>query len=126
ISPEAQLRAWVNETMADTTAFFDAPRTSDYSFAEAPEDVRRKGEAGTLRFPSAFTTPHAENNIVVARWFPAGPLRGPRPTYAEQRSRHSTYVGRGTRNGPGRAVVVLPQWNADAEGHIGLSRLLAR
>ena len=28
--------------------------------------------------------------------------------------------------GRGRAVVVLPQWNSDAGGHIGLSRLLAR
>jgi pimeloyl-ACP methyl ester carboxylesterase len=56
----------------------------------------------TLRFPSAFPTPDPENNVVTARWFPA------------------------TGNSRKRAVVVLPQWNADAEGHVGLSRLLAR
>src|SRR5205809_99664 len=99
--PEAQLRAWVDAAMADTTAFFDAPPTTEYSFEEAPPERRAKGEAGTVRFTSAFVTPHEENNIVDARWFP-------------------------TRTGRGRAVVVLPQWNADAEGHIGLSRLLAR
>ncbi|MBM3818239.1 MAG: abhydrolase domain-containing 18 [Acidimicrobiia bacterium] len=54
---------------------------------------------GTLRFPSPLVTPHASNNTVVARWFP----------------------GSGDR-----AVVVLPQWNSDREGHVGLSRLLAR
>jgi dienelactone hydrolase len=101
LSPEAQLRAWVDEAMADTTAFFDAPPTTEYSFEEARPDRRAKGEAGTVRFPSAFVTPHPENNTVMARWFPA------RPTL-------------------GRAVVVLPQWNADVEGHIGLSRLLAQ
>ena len=99
LDPEAQLRAWVDGIMTDTTAFFHAPETSDYSFEAASPGRRRKGEAGTVRFPSAFVTPHDVNNTVVARWFP--PSRG------------------------ARAVVVLPQWNADADGHIGLSRLLA-
>jgi hypothetical protein len=87
--------------MRDTSAFFDTPPTTDYDF-----DAR----TGELRFPSALTTPHPENNIVLARWFPAdrdGPARLGEPT------------GR-------RAVVVLPQWNSDAQGHVGLSRLLAR
>ncbi|HKB09238.1 MAG TPA: hypothetical protein VKD69_01245 [Vicinamibacterales bacterium] len=53
-----------------------------------------------LRFPSALTTPHEVNNTVYARFL--------RPRT------------------PGRAaVVVLPQWNSDAGGHVGLSRLLA-
>jgi dienelactone hydrolase len=30
------------------------------------------------------------------------------------------------RQNRGRAVLVLPQWNADADGHVGLARLLAR
>jgi hypothetical protein len=54
-------------------------------------------------------TPHPENNTVVARWFPAEHDRSLTPS----RSR-------------GRAVVVMPQWNADAGGHVGLSQLLAR
>jgi dienelactone hydrolase len=52
-----------------------------------------------LTFPSALVTPHSENNTVYCRYFPA----------------------RGSR----AAVLVLPQWNADAGGHAGLCRLLA-
>jgi pimeloyl-ACP methyl ester carboxylesterase len=33
---------------------------------------------------------------------------------------------RAARDKHRRAVVVLPQWNSDAEGHVGLARLLAR
>jgi pimeloyl-ACP methyl ester carboxylesterase len=98
-----QLSAWVDEVMADSGRFFSAPPTSDYVFTPAGPDAQQSGEAGTLRFPTAFTTPHPDNNTVVARWFPA---REP------QKSR--------------RAVLVMPQWNSDAGGHIGLSRLLAR
>ena len=57
---------------------------------------------GRLTFPSQIETPHAANNTVHARYFPAAS---------------------GDR---GRAVLVLPQWNADAEGHVGLCRFLAR
>src|SRR5688572_19588269 len=59
-----------------------------------------------LRFPSALVTPYDENNTVVARVF--------RPATDSARSAAR------------RAVVVLPQWNADAEGHAGLCRLFAR
>jgi hypothetical protein len=94
------LHGWVDEVMGDTGAFFAVPPVADYEF---------NGSRGELRFPSALSTPHAANNTVLARWFPA----------ADERA-----VSRnGTR---GRAVVVLPQWNSDAEGHVGLSRLLAR
>jgi dienelactone hydrolase len=57
-----------------------------------------------LRFPSALETPWTVNNTVVARVFhPERPIAGPR-----------------------RAVLVLPQWNADAQGHVGLCQLFAR
>ncbi|PYR65338.1 MAG: hypothetical protein DMF88_20260, partial [Acidobacteria bacterium] len=85
------LHGWVDAIMRDTPAFFDTPPTGDYDF-----DAR----TGELRFPSALTTPHPQNNTVFARWFPSTDAK--------------------------RAIVVLPQWNSDAEGHIGLSRLLAR
>jgi dienelactone hydrolase len=107
--PGVAVEQWVDEVMRDSPAFFDAPPTRDYAFEEADGARRRKGEAGTLRFPSAFSTPHPENNAVVARWFPAAGEAPP----GRPRSR-------------GRAVVVLPQWNSDADGHIGLSRVLAR
>ena len=93
-----RVERWVDEVMQDTEAFFETPATSKYELA-----------GGTLRFPSAFVSPHPQNNTVVARWFPA-PNEPP--------------IGHASRRG--RAVVVLPQWNADAGGHIGLSRLLAR
>ena len=54
-----------------------------------------------LTFPSALTTPHESNNTVRCRFFPA--------------------PGAQTR----AAVLVLPQWNADAGGHVGLCKLLA-
>ena len=56
-----------------------------------------------LTFSSAYETPHAENNTVHATLF---------------ESRASTRAR--------SAVLVLPQWNADVKGHVGLCRLLAR
>jgi dienelactone hydrolase len=109
MEPVDRLRHWIDAAMSDTTAFFDAPPTRDYRFVDAAPGQQARGEAGTLCFPSAVTTRHAENNTVYARWFPAmrdasSGLSGPR----------------------GRAVLVLPQWNSDAGGHIGLSQVLAR
>jgi len=109
VDPAERITAWVDEVMKNSSAFFAVAPTSDYEFTEADADLRRQGEAGTLRFPSAFVTPHPENNTVVARWFPSAdepPL--------------------GITRGRGRAVVVMSQWNADSEGHVGLSKLLAR
>ena len=60
-------------------------------------------EGDRLTFPSAIRTPHPENNVVHARVFPS---RSPK--------------------GRKRAVIVLPQWNADADGHVGLCQLLNR
>lgn len=59
----------------------------------------------TLRFPSALVTPYPVNNTVVARVF---------------------HPDRVDPSRPRRAVVVLPQWNADRDGHVGLCRLFAR
>ena len=109
LNPEERLRAWVAEAMSDSAAFFDTPPTRDYRFERASLEQRRQGEAGTLRFPSALVTPHVENNTVEARWFPS-PGEPPVDDHGRR----------------GRAVVVLPQWNSDPQGHIGLSRLLAR
>ncbi len=58
------------------------------------------GATGALSFPSAMQTPYVENNTVRALYFRAGSHR--------------------------RAVLVLPQWNAGPDGHIGLCRLLNR
>jgi len=58
----------------------------------------------TLTWTSAVHTPSHENNIARARLFPAHETKG----------------------GKRRAVVLLPQWNAQAESHIDLSKILSR
>jgi dienelactone hydrolase len=74
---------------------------TDAFFTPPPtSDYTYSPRSGTLTFPSALQTPHPENNRVHARFFPAKDKQ--------------------------RAVVVMPQWNSDASGHIGLSQLLAR
>ena len=77
-----------------------------YALPEIP-DYHLEGER--LTWTSAVRTPAPENDTARARFFPA----------AER--------GAGSKaRGPRRAVVVLPQWNADAESHVALCRLLAR
>src|SRR5688500_7310287 len=56
-----------------------------------------------LTYPSAIVTPHPENNTVLARYFPDASPAGRK-----------------------RAVLVMPQWNADPDGHVGLCRLMNR
>jgi hypothetical protein len=108
-SPHATVSRWVRDVMTDTQRFFTPAPTSEYSFSEATPERVATGEAGTLHFPTAMPTPHAANNTVAARWFPS------------KAARAST--ARGAR---GPAVLVLPQWNADAGGHIGLAQLMAK
>ena len=75
---------------------------SDEFYAVTPAtDYALHGD--TLTFTSALDTPHTENNTVRARYFPDLSARGRK-----------------------RAVLVLPQWNSDAAGHVGLCRLLNR
>jgi hypothetical protein len=93
------LGQWVAGVMEDTDAFFTPPPTDDYHLG-APA-----GGGRVLRFPSAFITPHPENNTVYCRYFPAG----------------GDTVSRKRR----AAVLVLPQWNSDAGGHVGLCKILA-
>jgi dienelactone hydrolase len=73
-------------------------------YATGPAD-RYDLRDGVLTFPSAISTPHAVNNTVVVRVFQPPEERPGRPR---------------------RAVIVLPQWNSDTEGHVGLCRLFAR
>lgn len=50
-----------------------------------------------LRFTSPVRTPHERNNTTHAQWFPASDRKG-------------------------RAVIVLPHWNAQAHEHVGLCK----
>lgn len=108
--PGERVSAWVDDVMKDSSSFFALPAEPIFTYTPAGTGGGVSGEAGTLTFPSALTTPHERNNTVVARWFPA---IGEAPPGASTKER-------------GPAVVVLPQWNADAGGHVGLARLLAR
>jgi len=89
--PEETIQAFAEKSVADSEWFFSAPPTDQYSRSH-----------DLITFPSAFSTPHQENNLVHARYFPA------------------------TRAGTRRAVLVLAQWNADSDGHVALCRWLAR
>jgi hypothetical protein len=88
----------------------EAVRSSEEFYAlPAIEDYELRGER--LTWTSAVRTPSVENNTARARLFGAA-----------RRALPSRNVDAGGR----RAVVVLPQWNADAESHVALCRLLAR
>jgi dienelactone hydrolase len=97
--PTDVIDQYVSGVMADTDAFFTPPPTTDYTLTPA-------ADGDLLTFPSALTTPHASNNTVRCRYFPAK-RAGAEPAP------------------PRAAVLVMPQWNADAGGHVGLSKLLA-
>lgn len=71
--------------------------SSDFFHYSPVTDYRFDGE--WLRFTSPLPSRYPENNVVHARYFPA-------------------------RRAGGRAVLVMPQWNADEQGHMGLCRLL--
>jgi len=75
-------------------------------------ELKRKAAAGELesaeflRFTSAVRTRYPENDVVNARWYPAP---------AEKQA------GR-----PKQAIIVMPQWNADAFSHNALCTLFNR
>jgi len=91
--PGAAMQAWARTVMTDTDRFFQVDPCHAF-----------ERDGNYLRFPSALTTPDAENNTVTVRVFPARERKPGQPR---------------------RAVVVLPQWNADAGGHVGLCELFA-
>jgi dienelactone hydrolase len=129
LDPGDTLRDWVSHVMSDTDAFFTPGPTSDYHFEPAVDG------SGLLTFPSALVTPHPDNNTVRCRFFPArtswnGLKAVP---YRSNRVVPTNRVGDGLPVPSARqpvlkpraAVLVMPQWNADPDGHVGLCRLLA-
>jgi Alpha/beta hydrolase domain containing 18 len=79
-----------------TEALADSDRFYSYP---SPSDYLL--ENGLLTFTSPVRSRYPKNDKVHALWFPA-----PRDK--------------------GRALVVLPQWNSGADGHVGLAKLLNR
>jgi hypothetical protein len=79
---------------------------------EEDAELKRQAETGELqeadflRFTSPVRSLYPENDIVNARWYPAHPE---------------------TQNGkPRQAMIVMPQWNADAFSHNALCTLFNR
>lgn len=117
--------------VAEPHLFFDYSTPTDFRLEQRhpalfPTNVRpetlaearewhRQAEVGELRrqpflrFTSAVRTPYPENDLVNARWYPAEP----RPR-------------KDRRLPPRQAMVVMPQWNADAFSHNALCELFTR
>src|SRR5262245_56511645 len=60
-SPKARVHDWVEHVLRDSDTFYTPAATSDYELSPTTGHVPSPGEAGTLLFPSAVTTPHEEN-----------------------------------------------------------------
>jgi hypothetical protein len=66
----------------------------------------KAAKAQFLRFTSPERTPYPENDLVNARWYPAPKHKNPKR--------------------PKQAIVVMPQWNADAFSHNSLCAIFNR
>ena len=124
----ARMIAANEEIVARADEFFSYQTPSDFRLEERhpllyptnvrPEtlsqeaEVRRRAAAGEtgkvefLRFTSPVRTKYPENDVVNARWYPAS---------AESQ-----------KEKPKQAIIVMPQWNADAFSHNALCTLFNR
>ncbi|HTV81855.1 MAG TPA: alpha/beta hydrolase family protein [Acidobacteriaceae bacterium] len=125
---EAAMIALNQAIVRDSDAFFGYRRPTDFRLeARAPQlfptnvrpetlerdaELRRLAREGKLkharflRFTSPVRTPYPENDLANARWFPA----------SEENMRGK----------PRQAMIVMPQWNADAFSHNALCSLFSR
>ena len=94
--PRALLAAYAENALAHSEEFYALPHIKDY---------RLDGQQ--LTWTSAVHTPSPENNTAHARFF-----------------RESTITGK--ENDTRRAVVVLPEWNAQTPSHVQLCHILTR
>lgn len=101
--PRRLFEEHTERALRESNEFYALPHISDYQL-----------DGDLLTWTSAITTPSTENNTARARFFPATE-KPPR------RSRRNKGAG-----DERRAVLVLPQWNADAESHVALCRILSQ
>jgi dienelactone hydrolase len=128
IAAERALLAVNDAILRDPEAFYGYARPTDFRLEERypllyPTNVRqetlrrdarvrtaaergRAKKATFLRFTSPVSTPYPENDLVNARWYPAPAIR---------------QAGK-----PKQAMIVMPQWNADAFSHNALCALFNR
>jgi len=127
-APEEAMAALNEAIVRESDAFFAYERPDDFRLEERapllfptnvrPETLRRDAElkqraesgklktAQFLRFTSPVRTAYPENDTVNARWYPATDER--------------------MQGKPRQAMVVMPQWNADAFSHNILCSLFNR
>src|SRR6201996_3240554 len=130
---EDALLAISRAILADREGFYGYVRPADFRLEERhpqlfptnvrPETLRRDAQlraaaaqgrskkAQFLRFTSPIRTRYPENDLVNARWYPAPP----------EKQRAARLQGK-----PKQAIIVLPQWNADAFSHNALCSLFNR
>ena len=128
VAAEELLARWNEAVIRNSDAYFAYETPTDFRLEERhpelfPTNVRpetlakaarlkaeaeqgRATKATFLRFTSPERTPYPENDQVNARWYPASPER---------------QAGK-----PKQAIVVMPQWNADAFSHNVLCKLFNR
>jgi hypothetical protein len=124
--------------VAEPHAFFDYATPTDFRiemrFPELyPTNVRpetleqerewkRRAEVGELRrepflrFTSAVRTPYAENDVGNARWYEVAGRR-------KEEGGRSKGKSEGEGQQPRQAMIVMPQWNADAFSHNALCEM---
>jgi hypothetical protein len=130
---EDALLAISRAILADREAFYGYVRPADFRLEERhpqlfptnvrPETLRRDAQlraaaaqgrtkkAQFLRFTSPVRTRYPENDLVNARWYPAPP----------EKQKAARQQGK-----PRQAIIVMPQWNADAFSHNVLCALFNR
>jgi dienelactone hydrolase len=128
---EERLAAWNQEVICHSDDFFGYETPTDFRLEERhpelfPTNVRPETlaqaaklradaaagllkKAQYLRFTSPERTPYPENDQVNARWYPA------KRSYDDELTRK-----------PKQAIIVMPQWNADAFSHNALCSLFNR
>ncbi|MGE0884257.1 MAG: abhydrolase domain-containing 18 [Blastocatellales bacterium] len=94
IDPRRVIREFNARHLPNGEAFFSPSPVQSSEFKLAADDTGLEW----LTFPSSTATPYPENNLVHARFFPAG--------------NHD------------KTVIVSPQWNAQPDSHIALCRAL--
>jgi dienelactone hydrolase len=73
------------------------------AFMQAEVEAGKAEKVPFLRFTSPVKTPYPENDQVNARWYPARP--------------------ESQKGKPKQAIIVMPQWNADAVSHNALCEM---
>jgi hypothetical protein len=138
--PALEAFVGLNEKIvADPHAFFDYATPSDFRIEmhhpqlyptnvrpetlEQEAEWRRQAEVGELRkepflrFTSAVRTPYPENDTANARWYEGAVSRGQGVESSQ---------GKSKKVKPKQAMIVMPQWNADAFSHNVLCEMFNR